>query len=332
MALDRKIALQIEANTKKAEADIKRLQSNLNKLSQVKLGAVQTNKLTTGLKNAGQQATRTRTQMDKLGGRINAAFNVAIVVGFTAAVAKAGDSILNLSNQLKSSGVEAKNLGQNVAFTLRTANATRTSFKSAGVLLARMTRSTKTLGFGMGDVQKATTTVIKGFQLAGATTQEATQSVIQLSQGLASGALRGDELRSVLEGAPVLAESIAKELKVGVGQLRDMGKEGKITSEVVMRALLNDADRLNGRFAEMKPTFEGAFQVFTNGLKTSVGETANILGDALGIKEAFIRAGTALTEVFLDGRLSYYVGEFVRDFRSAFTEVKIMWSKVSSPT
>ena len=322
MALDRKIALRIEANTRKAEADVKRLQGQLNRLSKVKLGARATGQLTTGLARVGQQAKRTSTQMDKLGSRINVALNIAVVLGFTNAIAKAGDSVLNLSNQLKSSGVEAKVLGQNIAFTLRTANATRTSFKSAGVLLARMTRSTQTLGFSMKDVQKATTTVIKGFQLAGATTQEATQSVIQLSQGLASGALRGDELRSVLEGAPVLAQSIAKELKVGVGQLREMGKAGAITSEVVMRALLNDADALDAKFAEMKPTFEGAFEVLKNGLTVAVGETANILGDAIGIKEAFMNAGKALTEAFLDGRVSYAVGELVRDTRMAAAQIK----------
>ena len=132
MAMDRKIGLRIEANTKRAEADIKRLQSQLTRLSTVKLGALSTGKMTQSMARLGQQTKRTTTQMDKLGSRINAAFNIAIVLGFTTAVAKAGDSILNLSNQLKSSGVEAKALNNNIAFTLRTANATRTSFKSAG--------------------------------------------------------------------------------------------------------------------------------------------------------------------------------------------------------
>jgi hypothetical protein len=79
MALDRKIALRIEANTKKAEADVKRLQGQLNRLSKVKIGASATGQLTTGLARVGQQAKRTSTQMDKLRSRINAAFNIAIV-------------------------------------------------------------------------------------------------------------------------------------------------------------------------------------------------------------------------------------------------------------
>lgn len=322
MALDRKIALNIAANTKKAEADIKRLQQSLTKLGNTKLGAVQVSNITKGMTNLERQTRRTTSSMERLGNRINTAFNIAIVIGFTTALAKAGDQILNISNQLKSVGVATKEIGKETAFLLRTANATRISVSSLALVYARVTRSVSDLNYTTQETRIATTAIAQSFQLAGATAQEATNSTIQLAQGLASGALRGDELRSVLEGNAVLSRAIANELGVSVGQLRDLGAEGKITAEVVMSALLNQAEAFNEQFEQLEATFEGAFQVLKNGLSAAVGEATNILGDALGIKDAFQEVGKSLTEAFLDGRIRVAVGEFVRDAREAAAQIK----------
>ena len=319
---DRTINLKVQAQTAKAQADIKKLQVQLNNLSRVKLGAVATSKMTAGMANLGKQTSRTTSQMDKLGSRINAALNVAIVIGFTKVLANAGDEMLNITNKLKSVGVEAKNVGRETAFLLKTANATRTSIGSMATVYSRVKRSVSDLNYTTAQTQKATVAIAQSFQLAGTTAAEATNSTIQLAQGLSSGALRGDELRSVLEGNRVLSEAIAKELGVGVGQLRAMGAEGKITSDVVMSALLNDADSLNAKFGQLKPTFENSFIVLKNGLTSALGETTNLLGDAIGIKTAFMDAGKSLTEAFLDGRVRVAVREFLRDAREASARIK----------
>lgn len=85
------------------------------------------------------------------------------------------------------------------------------------------------------------TTVYNGFntaaKLSGTNAQEAGAAFLQLSQGLGTGVLRGEELNSVFEQTPVVVQAIAKEMGVGVGQIRELAKEGKITSDIVIDAL-----------------------------------------------------------------------------------------------
>ena len=85
------------------------------------------------------------------------------------------------------------------------------------------------------------TTVYNGFntaaKLSGTNAQEAGAAFLQLSQGLGTGVLRGEELNSVFEQTPVVVQAIAKEMGVGVGQIRELAKEGKITSDIVIEAL-----------------------------------------------------------------------------------------------
>ena len=331
--MDRRVGIRIDADTKAAQAAVARLNTQIRNLSKLKIAQIntdnisraaqQTQRLGTNLQRVGERARSSTSSLERMGRTVNTVFNVAVVVGFANAITRAADNITNMENQLKSAGIQAQNLGNAVGFVVRTANDTRVSFNSAATLLARMTRSTNQLGFSQQKVRIATTAVLQGFQLAGASVEEAKNSVIQLSQGLSSGALRGDELRSVLEGAPVIASAIAKELGVGVGQLRDMGAAGKITSDVVMRALLNDADDLQDKFSRLNPTFAGAFTVFKNGLSLAVGQTTDILGDALGIKTAFIDAGKAISEAFLSGDIRRTVSFLIADIRTRFAELQV---------
>ena len=80
----------------------------------------------------------------------------------------------------------------------------------------------------------------------------------QLGQALASGKLQGDELRSLLENMPVLAQALARELGVGIGQLREMGAAGQLTADRVFPALLAASEKINGEFDKMPPTMSRA--------------------------------------------------------------------------
>ena len=109
------------------------------------------------------------------------------------------------------------------------------------------------------------TTVYNGFntaaKLSGTTAQEASAAFLQLSQGLGTGVLRGEELNSVFEQTPVIVQAIAKEMGVGVGQIRDLAKEGKITSDIVIAALR--AIERDGA-AKLQEALKGPEQQFKN--------------------------------------------------------------------
>lgn len=97
--------------------------------------------------------------------------------------------------------------------------------------------------------------VNKLMAIAGTSTYGAAAAMLQLTQAMSSGVLRGEELNSVLEQAPTIAQAIAEYLGVNVGQLREMASEGEITADVVKTALLSMADETNAKFEEMPLTF-----------------------------------------------------------------------------
>jgi len=146
------------------------------------------------------------------------------------------------------------------------ANETRVAFISAGDLYARLGRSTRDLGVSQEQLLQVTKTINQALIVSGASATEANAALIQLSQGLASGALRGDELRSVLEQTPRLARAIAEGMGVTIGQLRTMGMEGKLTAETVIKALLSQKEVIEREFSQMPTTVGQALVVFYNKL------------------------------------------------------------------
>ncbi len=136
--------------------------------------------------------------------------------------------------------------------------------------------------------------LVEGLQKAaivgGATGQESAAAMQQLGQALASGRLQGDELRSLLENMPQLAQALARELGVGVGQLRQMGSEGKLTADTVFPALLRASERINEQFDRMPVTMSRAFDVLGTSMTAFLGRLDEALGLSRGIAAAVMTA------------------------------------------
>ena len=96
----------------------------------------------------------------------------------------------------------------------------------------------------------------KQFKIAGAGVQETTSAMYQLTQAMAAGKLQGDEFRSIMENAPMLAQSIAQEMGLSVGQLKEMSSQGLITADIIKNALFSSAEETNAKFAEIPMTFQ----------------------------------------------------------------------------
>ena len=95
----------------------------------------------------------------------------------------------------------------------------------------------------------------KSFKVGGASTQEQTSGMYQLTQAMASGKLQGDEFRSIMENAPLLAQAISKYTGKSIGELKDMSKEGLITSDVIKNAVFTMSDEINTKFNSIPMTF-----------------------------------------------------------------------------
>lgn len=106
----------------------------------------------------------------------------------------------------------------------------------------------------------------KQFKISGASVQEASAAMYQLTQSMAAGKLQGDEFHSIMENAPLLAQSIANEMGLTVGQLKEMSSQGLITSDIIKEALFNSAEETNAKFAEIPMTFAEVGQSIQNEL------------------------------------------------------------------
>jgi tape measure domain-containing protein len=152
----------------------------------------------------------------------------------------------------------------------------------------------------IGATSDQVATLVGGLQriaiASGASQQEIASSTQQLAQALASGTLQGDELRSILEGLPTLAQALARELGVSIGELRKLGSEGKLTADTVFPALLRAVERLNGEFERAPLSVGRAFGQLT----AAADQFLARLDQAIGLSNALARALSGAARV-LDG-------------------------------
>lgn len=115
----------------------------------------------------------------------------------------------------------------------------------------------------------------KMFVVSGTSAQEASAAMYQLNQALASGRLQGDEFRSIIENAPMLANAIANSMGVSRAELKELSSDGAITADVIKKAMVDCADDVNAQFAKMPMTFGQAMNLIQNEAATKFQEVAN---------------------------------------------------------
>ena len=130
----------------------------------------------------------------------------------------------------------------------------RQGLNSMGDLYYKVARGVQRFGVSQEDSLRVTDVVSKALTVGGASAQEASASILQLGQALGSGVLQGDELRSLDENASTLMNHIADHFGVTMGQLRQMGAQGQLTSEAVIEAILASGDAIDGEFSKMPMT------------------------------------------------------------------------------
>lgn len=161
---------------------------------------------------------------------------------------------------------------------LKISQNTRQSYADTIDLYTRVARSTQDLGKSQSDILKFTETVNKSLVISGASAENSKAAIIQLGQALGSGVLQGDELRSILENAPRLAEAIAKGMGKTVGELKTLGEQGKLTAEEVFNAIQKQGDAIDKEFVKMPKTIGQATTQMGNSILELVGTMDKITG------------------------------------------------------
>lgn len=234
----------------------------------------------------GEQLRITLNNLNVVGDQttrsMNGAGNAARAAGSAFAALGAGQvarEVIRLTDAFKSMQgslalVSASTGAASQAFSelLGMANNTGSSLESTVALYTRLANATKGVGYSQEQLLNVTDAINKAFVVSGATAQEASNAAIQLSQGLAAGALRGEELNSVMEQGPRITRALADYLGVTNGQIRAMAVEGKITAEVVTNALLRSLSSLNEELDRMPRRFEQASTALKNNFLAAVGQ------------------------------------------------------------
>lgn len=151
-----------------------------------------------------------------------------------------------------------------------------------------MTKSVAKLGLLAGDAFKSNDEMIafsemmnKSFKVSGAGQQEISSATYQLTQAMAAGKLQGDEFRSIMENAPMLADAIAKYMGKSKGELKELSGEGVITSDIIKNALFSSADEINQKYEQMPKTFADAMTSIQNNAQKTLQPVADKISNLL---------------------------------------------------
>ncbi|MCL8607647.1 tape measure protein [Proteus mirabilis] len=225
----------------------------------------------------------------------------ASLAGYLSAsmVASYSEAWTELNNKLSNSVRASESLVDVTQRVFDISQATRSSLDATATLYARLERGTREYNTSAEDLAKLTSIINQGFIVSGATAQEAENAIIQLSQGIASGVLRGEEFNSVAEQGSRLMVALADSLGVSIGQLRKMAAEGKLTTDVVVKGLLSQGDAIGKEFAKTTRTMSQAFQEAGNNLTKFLGENTTIKASINVFSDAVITASKSLDEMVL---------------------------------
>ncbi|MNC28212.1 hypothetical protein D3C75_764110 [compost metagenome] len=203
-------------------------------------------------------------------------------------VAQYADAWVTVNNKLANAVRPNEQLADVTQRIFDISQKTMSSLDATAAMYGRLERATRSAGTSTEDLSRIVTTINQGLAVSGATAQEASSTMIQLSQALASGVLRGEEFNSISENGSRLAVALADSLGVTVGQLRSMAAEGKLTTDVVVKGLLSQGDQIAKEFANTAMTLGQAFEIASNNVTKFVGESSTIKSAYAGFNSTIV--------------------------------------------
>lgn len=269
------------------QMDVRQLLTSQQQLEQ------RLNRMDSSFNRTSQSVNNTERSMQSLS-KVAAA-----LTGYLSAsmVASYSEAWTELNNKLSNSVRASESLIDVTQRVFDISQATRSSLDATATLYARLERGTREYNTSAADLAKLTSIINQGFIVSGATAQEAENAIIQLSQGIASGVLRGEEFNSVAEQGSRLMVALADSMGVGIGQLRKMAAEGKLTTDVVVKGLLSQGDAIGKEFAKTTRTMSQAFQEAGNNLTKFLGENTTIKSTVSAFSDAVITVSKNLDEL-----------------------------------
>lgn len=253
-------------------------------------GAAASDKYGNSLRRAGTATTQLGAQTSSLRGLVGTVAGLFGGIFAIAGYARAQDALTGIQNQLRSLTPDVERQVELQRQLFDVANRTRSGIEATAGGFVRFSKAMRDASDG--EVLRFVETLNKSLISAGRTTDEVSSIVTQLGQALTSGKLMGDEFKSLSENLPYEAlEAIARQLGVGVDQLKALSSEGVITTEVLRKAFAELAESVDATFARSVPTIGQALEMLNNDF---IEFTASTSGSAGIIAQAIMTIGDNL--------------------------------------
>ncbi len=275
------LGVRITADTAAAQAGLERVGAAAEAAGRRAAGASQQ------MADSNDRAVSTLTALRGAWGA------VAGVVGSLSLAREAiqmADSVTILRNRLELATGSAAAAERAFGQLYQAAQTSRTSFTELGSVYATMARA------GVQNVA-VVQAIGNAMAVSGGSAESMRAALVQLGQGMASGVLRGEELNSIMEQAPRLAQAMADGLGVPIGQLRRLGQEGELTSERIVEALMRSAPRLAEEVQRSTATVSQGWQVLSNAITRFVGDADKAIGVTSAIADVLQRLGRAIDSI-----------------------------------
>lgn len=288
-----------------------------------------------------EQATRSMQRVEQYGKRVDQSLKglsqAFVDVAKSAAAAVAAFASFESVKSIITTADKMKNLEASLTALTGSAEVASTSMslikqtaQEVGLPIFTVAEATQKLTIGLndlggkeGDIDK----IVKSFamlgRIGGTSLEDVKGALLQYSQAISSGRLGGDELRSIMERMPLVGKTIADALGVPVGKLKEMGAEGELTSDKVAKAMIDAAEKIEGKFKTLPATFEQSVSRMQN----KASELYKALDKALNVSSvassAFESIGGAIQN------MTRFVSDFSAAWRSASPENRIAATSVA---
>ena len=197
--------------------------------------------------------SKTKGIVGEIVGKLKTAFGLAAVVMATKKTIELSDQNAQITARLNLVSDAPEQLKKEI---YQSANDARVAYTDSMNQVAKLGLLAKDSFNNTNEIVRFTNLMNKAFKVSGTGAQEATSAMYQLTQAMAAGKLQGDEFRSVMENAPMVAQAIAKYMNVPLGQLKELGAKGQITANIIKNALFSAGEEINEKFKTLPLTWQ----------------------------------------------------------------------------
>lgn len=235
-------------------------------------------KMVKNLNNAGNAADPLADAMSRVKGALlgaGAVYSAQRVLQLADSMTTTRARLDLVIEGMNEAGTTADQLQQKI---MQSANRSRASYLDTADAISKMGIMAGDAFGNTDELVQFTELINKQFTIAGASAEGQSAAMLQLTQAMSSGVLRGEELNSIFEQAPTIIQTIADYLEVPIGRIRDMAANGEITAEIVKNAMLSSADEINRKFESMPYTYSQVWTMAQNILMDSFQPVLQMIG------------------------------------------------------